>query len=581
MFENHDLVSLLITKLFDTYDDTRYGIGSPYYKLLHTLNCVSKTFRENTKFGMEQSALHKSNIYNKIVNNGNETMIYDRINGKKKLMKQYKSPNENVGLSKQYVNSVLLNRLFDSHPNILTMDASLTYLNKNVIIYNLPVDSIFDIIKYGSLGPCPEIIIVHMMRSVLSALVTLHAHNIMHGYITVSTIYMTTFGDSGLPSFYLSYFDKSLILNNPHTTNDFVNVAEIALAFLHNDMEVVNIYNNMINNGSTFNEFYEHTCNVSVFCNNIKTSETRYVRRSRSLMRVLYKILCSRYTDTITANTILTDLMVFDHPVVMIPPASGRINASYKIDFVGDPFIRHGFTTALDGSGCSMWTYASEYIVKLAHELEISYHITAMQHAIQIMYNFMHTVDTISINNLPNTCKQNNTDATKLFIHTIAIACIALSTKINNLYTSDVYATCHDDVNLLPDDLCRMEGVILNNIDAYVYIHKLPITNVCNVFKEFYFDNHQDVWTRGSASLMKYVSTAVMVYTECVDFSTTSAVINELIDICKNITSNEKVLAPITYNVLCNRNIHPHVITTDRNTKYNSVDWLLTRLCKD
>ena len=88
MFENADIVSVLITEMFNTYNDTRYGIGSPYYKLLHTLNCVNKTFKENTKFGIEQSALNKSNIYNKIVNNGAETMIYDRINGKQKLMKQ-------------------------------------------------------------------------------------------------------------------------------------------------------------------------------------------------------------------------------------------------------------------------------------------------------------------------------------------------------------------------------------------------------------------------------------------------------------------------------------------------------------
>ncbi|CAZ69358.1 hypothetical protein [Emiliania huxleyi virus 99B1] len=591
MFENADIVSVLITEMFNTYNDTRYGIGSPYYKLLHTLNCVNKTFKENTKFGIEQSALNKSNIYNKIVNNGAETMIYDRINGKRKLMKQYKPPSESHGLSRQYVNSVLLNRLFDSHPAILTMDASLTYLNKNAIIYNLPVDSVYDVIKYGSLGPCPEIIIVHMMRSILSALATLHSHNVTHGYVTVSTIYMTTFSESGLPSFYLSYFDKSLILNNPHTTNDIVNVAEIALAFLQNDMDVIPTYNAMINEGVTFNDFYEHTCNVSVFCNNIKTTETKYVHRNRSLMRVLYKILCSRYSDTITAHSILTDLVVFDHPVVMIPSAPGRILASYTVDFVGDPFIRHGFTTALDKTGRSMWTYASELLVKFGHFVEVSFHITLMQQAVQIMYNFMHTVDVITLDNVPNLCNGHSTEEAKiLLISTIALSCLSLSSKINHVHATWIYKACNAEwahksfgmnLEITPEDICKMEGVILNNIDSYVYLHKLPISVICSTLKKHYADNNPRIWTRGSAALLKHVSTAVMVYTPIVDFSTTSPIIAELTNICTNIGYNKKTHAPITHAALSSSYKHPYVISTSETSIHTSVSWLLTRLTKD
>tara|TARA_B100000767_G_scaffold269060_1_gene290339 strand:+ start:13784 stop:15544 length:1761 start_codon:yes stop_codon:yes gene_type:complete len=581
MFEHDDVISLLITEMFNRYNDTRYGIGSPYYKLLHTLKCVNKTFKENAKFGMEQSEMQKSNIYNKTVNNGAETFIYDRINGKKKFIKQYTPPTETIGLSRQYVTAVLLNRIFDSHPNILTMNGSLTYLNKNAIIYDLPVDSIFDTIKYSSIGPCPEIIIVHMMRSILSTIMTLHHHNITHHYVSVSTIYVTLHEHSKdkLPSFYLSQFDKSFILNNPHSTNDIVNVAEVALAFIHKDMNVISTYNTLINSGATFDEFYEHTCNVSVFTGNIKTSETKHVQRNRSLMRILYKMLCSRYTDTLTAFAIIVDLRVFDHPHLNIPPATSHMMMTYKTDFIGDPFIRHGFTTAPDNSGHSMWTYASEYIVKLAHCIDMSFHISAMQHAIQIMYNFMHTVEPLSLNNVPNLCKWNNKEESDgLLIRTIALACLALSSKINQLHSPFVYKACQTIVDIQPDDLCRMEGVILNNIDAYVYLHKLPITTVCDALKEYYLENNQRVWTRGSASLMKHVSTAVMVYTTNVDFSTTSVVIRELIDICKNITSTKKLLAPITYNALSVESKHPCVISMDHNTQYNSVRWLLTKL---
>ncbi len=581
MFENDDIISMLITEIFNSYDDTRYGIGSPYYKILHTLKCVNKTFNENAKFGIEQSGLQKSNIYNKTVNNGDETFIYDRINGKQKFIKQYTPPTETMGLSRQYVSSVILNRIFDSHPNILKMNGSLTYLNKNAIIYDLPVDSVFDLIKYSSIGPCPEIIIVHMMRSILSAIMTLHHHNITHHYVTLSTIFMTSYGqfENKLPTFYLSHFDKSLIINNPQSTNDIVNVAEIALAFMHKDMDVIDKYSALINSGATFDEFYEHTCNVSVFTGNIKTSETKHVQRNRTLMRVLYKMLHSRHRDTLTAFAIIVDLCVFDHPRLHIPSAPSPVIMSYKTDFVGDPFIRHGFTTALDNSGHSTWTYASEYIVKLAHCIELSFHITAMQHAIQIMYNFMHTVDPISLNNVPNLCKwNNNKESTRLLIHTIALACLALSSKMNQLYSPFVYKACHTIVDIRPEDLCRMEGVILNNIDAYVYLHKLPITNVCAILKEYYLDNNQRVWTRGSAALMKHVSTTVMVYTTNVDLSTTSVVIRELIDICKNITSTKKIHAPITYNALRVENKHPYVISADHNTQYNSVSWLLTKL---
>ena len=581
MFENDDIISLLITEMFNSYDDTRYGIGSPYYKLLHTLKCVNKTFKENAKFGMEQSEMQKSNIYNKIVNNGAETFIYDRINGKQKFIKQYTPPTEKMGITRSYVTSVLLNRIFDSHPNILKMNGSLTYLNKNAIIYDSPVDSIFDVIKYSSIDPCPEIILVHMMRSILSAIMTLHHHNITHHYVTLSTIFMTLHGPSKdkLPIFYLSHFDKSLIMNNPHSSNDIVNVAEVALAFMHKDMGVIDKYNTLINSGSTFDEFYEHTCIVSVFNDNIKTTETKHVQRNRTLMRVLYKMLCSRHSDTLTAFAIIVDLCVFDHPRLNIPSSPPSMMMSYKTDFVGDPFIRHGFVTALDNSGHSMWTYASEYIVKLAHCIEMSFHMTAMQHAIQIMYNFMHTVDPISLNNVPNLCKWNNKEeSTRLLIHTIALACLALSSKMNQLYSPYVYKACQKTIDILPEDLCRMEGVILNNIDAYVYLHKLPITNVCTVLKEYYLDNNQQVWTRGSAALMKHVSTAVMVYTTNVDFSTTSVVIRELVDICKNITSTKKLLAPITYNALSVENKHPYVISMDHNTRYNSVSWLLTKL---
>lgn len=581
MFENDDIISVLITEIFNSYDDTRYGIGSPYYKILHTLKCVNKTFKENAKFGIEQSGLQKSNIYNKTVNNGDETFIYDRINGKQKFIKQYTPPTETMGLSRQYVSSVILNRIFDSHPNILKMNGSLTYLNKNAIIYDLPVDSVFDLIKYSSIGPCPEIIIVHMMRSILSAIMTLHHHNITHHYVTLSTLFMTSYGqfENKLPTFYLSHFDKSLIINNPQSTSDIVNVAEIALAFMHNDMDVIDKYNALINSGATFDEFYEHTCSVSVFTGNIKTSETKHVQRNRTLMRLLYKMLHSRHSDTLTAFSIIADLCVFDHPHLQIPSAPSPIIMSYKTDFVGDPFIRHGFTTGFDDSGHSMWTYASEYVVKLAHCIEMSFHITAMQHAIQIMYNFMHTVDLISLNNVPNLCKwNNNEESTRLLIHTIALACLALSSKMNQLYSPFVYKACQTIVDIQPEDLCRMEGVILNNIDAYVYLHKLPITNVCAILKEYYLDNNQRVWTRGSAALLKHVSTAVMVYTTNVDFSTTSVVIRELIDICKNITSTKKIHAPITYNALRVENKHPYVISADHSTQYNSISWLLTKL---
>ena len=550
VFEDDDAVSCLVTSIINDYEGD-YGPGSKFETLKHNLTKINRTFNNNMKFGEMQSDIVNFKPYkNEMIINKN--YIYYGMFGTQRVYSHvYDMSGERYGPSIEFVKDLMCHKMLSCHPNILPMKFATISPDKTHLTYKMNTHSIADVIKFSQAGPAPEQVVVRMLLHISRCLLLMEVNGIVHGNIDVHSVHMDLVDEVNTDFYLHSFGQGNAHIAIPHRYGDLRNLAMVALAFMHKNVGMIEIYDDMLRLNASFGEFYEMTCKLNKFDKSVMLPETITVYRNERLMNVLYHML-TYYNSRIIigASRIIELLKSFDcveHSSVTIP------RLSYITDnecFASDPFVKHPYLKVPTGSCDTMWEFASRVLISNSDLLYVSFHVTVTHLALYIMYDFMHRIANLSIENMPTLKRNGDVDTeTILLLHTVSIACLSIASKLSNLYAlSTIYNHAqyiHEADGISQNDIATMECVILNTVSPTLYTRRTLCRRLVSKFKSL---SQNISWE--TRRLILQLSTPVLIYHKPVDLSPKALIHIEFGDLYDFILRKEGIYVPLIKDAL-------------------------------
>lgn len=519
VFEDDDSVACLITTILNSYNGD-YGTGSKFEQLKHDLMQINHTFNKNISFGISQTDIVKFKPYkNDMIINGN--YMYYGMFGKCRVYSHvYTSSVKRFGPPSEFIKDFMCHKVLANHPNVLPLKFTTISPDKTHLTYKMNTSSIEDVIKHSQAGPAPEQVIVRMLLQISRVLLLMEVNRVVHGNIDVNSVHMN-FDDEQNTEFYLHSFGQgNAHVEIPNRYGDVRNLAMVALALMHKNVGMIDIYDDMMRIGATFDEFYEMTCKVNKFDKNKMLPETTTTIRNKRLMIILYRMLSDNNSRILSASSMLSLFRSFDcveHSINNVP------RLAYITDnecFASDPFAKHPYMKVPNGSDHhTMWEFASSLLLSDSNLLQVSFHVTVAHLALYIMYDFMHRIANLSTDNMPTLKQPGDSDTeTLLLLRTMNMACLSIASKMSNLYAlSVIYSPAdyfHDTQYISQQDIAKMECVILNTISPTLYTRRTLCRQLVTKFKSI----EQDISWETRRLILQY-SHPVLVYHKPVDLS--------------------------------------------------------------